>query len=1486
MLAIRSSVNRPCERIIVFGRHNGLDLLRALGNHAKVRVQLHWVLVFLLLLTSAAGAEPAPRQSIEGLISQDTHWTLSDSPVLVSGNLSIVDGAQLRIDPGVIVGFGHGVALEVIAGSIYARGTSASPISFISQPELDGEASEPGYWGSIILGSGTVDAATLFEHAYVRHGHGIQIVGSSPQLNHLHLEFNAGAAIDLDLKSSPHGVGLTATGNALNGIRVPAGRIGEDVVWALRGIPYVLEQGRIKVGRAPFALLPQQLTVVRGVQAQLELYIPASENPNPLVVDLSSSVPGVATVPMQLPFEPGSTSASFLLEAVSPGQSTVSASHAEFGLTTAQVEVIEPPQLSLSPATASIGIDQEMPFQIILSAPAGVGGLPIAVSASPEGVLDFPDHLFLPEGASSEYFLVSGLSQGESTLQLSADGYSGVIAQIEVVPPSIQLPLTTFTSPGIARLVPLGLSHPAPEGGLQVELSASVPGLIQLPESVFVPEGSREAEFEIEGLSNGSVWLTASASGFANAEIQVTVAELVLSLDPNEDPWLPVGVERQYAIRLSDAAPPGGLVVSVALEDQSVAAVDKQSLFIPAGQIQTTEALLISGLAVGNTELVLGVEGGQQVSYPVEVTEMLELRLSRSAVTIGRGLASYPWVLQASLWSGELPFRPYNDFVVPLQCAEHDVCLLHQPLVIQSGIHSAPVRLRGTGLGQTHMTIDAPTLSLADEMLVTVVEPELAIQGLSSTRSVGSARDTGNLRWFVPGGTSSNYSHSTMPEDTAVHLAIVNDDPPGIIDGIWSHATTGQQITEILFQAGQNVSPQFHVGSPVADGSYQVRALIPDLVESLSEETVVMNPELVFGISSMVAGRGLVSAPWVLTVERRAGGLPINGSEALEVDIACVDSSVCDVPATVTIPANQHRVSIPLTGVGLGVTEIVASASGHLDAEPASITVVDPSLTIELLSYTRSIGSARDDARFHWHVPGGTSSNAWGSTMAETSEVVLSIVEDEPEGLIDGFWSHQTAGEPIETFVFSHGINRTSRFYVGTPSQSGTYRVHAQIDGLAEVLSDEILVESPSLSFNRTSMVTGRGLISADSVLQIRRMVDGSGFNGAEPLEVFLNCVDEQVCMVPESVTIPANWGHVNVPVQGVASGITTIVASALDHESAEPAEIEVVEPELRFESLADIRTVGSARDFVRLRWHVPGGTTSNAPWSTMAEDKQVELAVADADPAGLVDGIWSNASGGSPISQLTFFAGQNRSDAFYIGTPQMTGSYRVAAEITGLVSGQSDVQLVVMPRLQFSLPEMVAGLGMTSNAGHLIIRRVAETNVGNTVLSATAQDVIINLSCSASEVCSTPQTVTLPAGSNQISIPLTGTGQGATTLQASAIAHLPADPLPVTTHRPRIVFSNLATSMTAGSQQSFRLRLQVEQSQLPFAFSVADPFLFDLTSNFPSVLNLLQEAATISSGNTSPWLGVEALSVGSAQITVSGSGLDPVTSSVVEVSP
>ena len=81
---------------------------------------------------------------VEGDITQDTVWTLIDSPFMVSKDVTVYPGVTLTIEPGVEVRFGENCTI-IVLGTLYASGTQDKIITFTSNKDQP----KAGDWNAI-----------------------------------------------------------------------------------------------------------------------------------------------------------------------------------------------------------------------------------------------------------------------------------------------------------------------------------------------------------------------------------------------------------------------------------------------------------------------------------------------------------------------------------------------------------------------------------------------------------------------------------------------------------------------------------------------------------------------------------------------------------------------------------------------------------------------------------------------------------------------------------------------------------------------------------------------------------------------------------------------------------------------------------------------------------------------------------------------------------------------------------------------------------------------------------------------------------------------------------------------------------------------------------------------------------------------------------------------------------------------------------------
>jgi hypothetical protein len=1130
------------------------------------------VLALVTLNLPAQAATP-----VSGVIGSSTNWTSAHSPIVLQGDVILDNNATLDVAAGVEIRMAPQASFTVKRGALQFNGTADSPIVVKS----DAAAPAPGDWGQWRFTAGTDGARTILNHTSFAHGSGLVIEGASPVLNNVAINHQNGPAISIDLAASPLGTGLSATGNTLNAIVVPAGTIRTPVVWGLVGIPYLIEHGLLDVGSAPIALEPARLKLSPGVVALVRLSLGAPAPSGGHTVDLTSSVPSVASVAARATVPQDQLGVDVEIQAQAIGKTTITASHAQLGMATADVEVVDLPAMEITPSQPTIGVNRSRAMSLLLPQAAPASGLAVALSNSDSLVLQAPSNLRVAAGQTGVDFEVTGLRDGTVHLTAQADGFASALGTVTVRDKALVLPGSVIVAPGAKTPVQIDLTEPAPSGGLTVTLTMS-PGsaVATVPASVAVPAGQSHASVEVSGTALGTAQLSVSANGYQGSQATVRVDAIAINLEPDGD----ISVSREQSltrrVQLSKPAPAGGVKVQVSTADPAIAKATPSEVRIPEGQIYGLVPISITGVAIGQTTLTVAANGLSSKTVNVTVQEKTRLGFviangyaGHTKVSVGKGLYTYDSELRVQRLINGVAANS-DPVTVKLRCVSESVCTVPATVTIPANQSMAYISVTGVDLGSTQIEATAAGFDTGTVDVETVT-PQISILYLDNARTILSARDNFYVQLQVPGANNPQYTTTAL----TVNLALNDQNPAGVVPGIYTAYAGGAPVTQAVIAAGQAYS-ELYVGEPSQAGTYRVAADIPNLgsaqseLQTVSPATRALKLVPAGGRTKVSVGKGFHAYDNYgseLLVQRLINGTATVGAEAVTVKLRCVSESVCAVPATVTIRSGWSYAYVHVTGVDLGGTQIEAMADGF-DSDTVDVETVTPQVDFLYLDNARTPASARDNFTVRLQVPGATRQQYAATALT----VNLALSDQNPAGVVSGIYTANDAGGALVTQTsIAAGANQTQTLYVGQPSQAGTYRVAADIPNIVSVKSEvqTVLPATQAFAFvivngysGRTKVNVGKGLYTDIGELYVYRIINGAVAGGAEAVTVNLRCVSENVCTVPETVTIPANQSYAHVRVTGVDLGSTQIEATAAGFDTGAVI-VETVTPQLRFYS-------------------------------------------------------------------------------------------------------------------------------------------------------------------------------------------------------------------------------------------------------------------------------------------------------------------------------
>lgn len=247
--------------------------------------------------------------------------------------------------------------------------------------------------------------------------------------------------------------------------------------------------------------------------------------------------------------------------------------------------------------------------------PAPAGGIEVQLSSSSPVTAGVPESVVVPEGETSESFVVQTTPVAADVpvlLTASANGGTRSVPLL-VRPPILQaVVVPNVISSGSMVKGTVVLNYNAPAGGLQVDLTSSHPSALSVPASVLVPAGVNRFDFDLSGLDVNqptAIVVGASAEGVSETADTTVLPELLHDF-VIVNPDVVGGNDLVATIVLTRPAPVGGLAVTMTTTEPLLCEVS--NVVVPEGLTSFDVGIPTNGVSDLTGVTIMASEGRTQ----------------------------------------------------------------------------------------------------------------------------------------------------------------------------------------------------------------------------------------------------------------------------------------------------------------------------------------------------------------------------------------------------------------------------------------------------------------------------------------------------------------------------------------------------------------------------------------------------------------------------------------------------------------------------------------------------------------------------------------------------------------------------------------------------------------------------------------------------------------------------------------------------------
>lgn len=324
----------------------------------------------------------------------------------------------------------------------------------------------------------------------------------------------------------------------------------------------------------------------------------------------------------------------------------------------------------------------------------------------------------------------------------------------------------------------------------------------------------------------------------------------------------------------------------------------------------------------GTAQLIVATPGFKSDTTPAITVTGPSLRMGTTSFTIGQGqVFQYEYVyVNNAVASNLVVHLAKSDSTLP--AASQAFLLSADSVVIPAGQTSSP-----------YFTVTGQNIGSAN-----VIATATGYSQVVATVQVGQPR------------LLANYTNLTQYVDavpTPVYVSTTDQNNNG--HPVASPLVVGDTVSDPTIAATDSAVKTIPtLGSSLTFNVSGIKKGSVNLVFSAAaykSDTVVVSVDTG---QLVIYGAPLVLGPGQTTSNNLYVQVPFTAAAPILVSLNSSNPSVATVPATVTIPANNSYVYIPVNGVGLGTTTITATASNAKAAAPVNVVVSTPKLVASI----------------------------------------------------------------------------------------------------------------------------------------------------------------------------------------------------------------------------------------------------------------------------------------------------------------------------------------------------------------------------------------------------------------------------------------------------------------------------------------------------------------------------------------------------------